>query len=75
MIQNIYRLDIQIIIIDIQTFSSSEIIFIMKRLHTLVFPISGMKHRKKFLGKQIQKQVFFEKKVIFHVTIFENDSQ
>ena len=32
MIQNIYSLDIQIIIIDIQTFSSSEIISIMNTL-------------------------------------------
>ena len=39
MIQNIYRLDIQIIIIDIQTFSSSKII--SKLIYIIINLISG----------------------------------
>ena len=70
MIQNIYRLDIQIIIIDIQTFSSSKInffneltstplslkLFIGKIIHKQVFRKNYPK--AKFFGKIIQKQVF-----------------
>ena len=51
MIQNIYRLDIQIIIIDIQTFSSSKINFLNELNST---PLS----LKSFTGKIIRQQFF-----------------
>ena len=55
MIQNIYRLDIQIIIIDIQTFSSSKINFLFELNSTPLSLKLG-----NFFGKIIQKQVFWK---------------